>query len=141
MRLISKTWIFLGIKILFDILVIQLSFIIAYLITFNTINVFSISLLAYKKILIFLSLFWVIIFNLSGLYKFQLNNKSRVDGIFVTSFAVLSAAFFTYLFIVFLHKEAFYSREIVILGAIIALLFLNITRYIIWQVYKKVYSK
>jgi len=133
-----KAWIFLAIKFIADIIMINLSFILAYLIVFKTVSLLDLSIFSYYKVLFFITLFWLIIFNLAGLYKMQVDKTNRIDNIFAVSFGVFSAAFLTYIFIAFLHKEAFYSREIVVYASLIALLLINFSRHFIWKLHNHI---
>jgi len=133
----SKAWMFLFTKILFDVLLVNISFILGYLIKFGLVNPLTAPVSIYLKALIFVTMLWLIIFNLAGLYKFQPEKINRVDNIFSVSFGVFSSAFFTYIIVVFLYREAFYAKEIVIYSSLFALLLINLSRYIIWLIHKR----
>ena len=130
-----RTWIILCIKIFTDALIVNSAFILGYIIKFRAMDYLAISI--YSKSLMFITILWLIIFNLAGLYKPQLNKLSRVDSVIPVSFGVFSAAFFTYTIIILLYKEASYSKEIVIIGSFISLLLVNISRYLIWIKFSK----
>ena len=132
-----KTWTLLFIKIIFDVILINISFIIGYLIKFGVVNPLAFPISIYLKALIFVTMLWLIIFNLAGLYKLQPEKINRVDNIFSVSFGVFSSAFFTYIIVVFLYREAFYAKEIVIYSSLLALFIVNLSRYIIWSIYKR----
>ncbi|NQU17147.1 MAG: hypothetical protein HQ564_03685 [Candidatus Saganbacteria bacterium] len=128
-------WYFLALKIISDIVIINIVFILGYIIKFKIFNPFAISIIPYFKVLMFITLLWVIVLNLAGLYKLQTDEIVRTDGIFPVSFGVFSAGFFTYIIIVFLYREALYTREIVIYASFLALIFINLSRYLVWRLY------
>ena len=133
----NKAWLFLILKILSDILMVNLSFIFGYMINFGTVNISHTHILIYSKVLVFISLLWMIIFNLAGLYKLQTDKINRIDGIFSVAFGVFSSAFFTYVIVVFLYREAFYSKGIVIYASIIAFFLVILSRQAIWWLFCK----
>jgi len=130
----QRNWLYLFAKISTDLILINVAFCSAYLLRFQTVNVFA--LLQYFKFLGFVSMLWLIIFNLAGLYKLQVDCTTQVDKLFSVSFGIFSSAFFTYVSAVFLYREALYSKDIVIIASIIALILINLSRYLIWKAYQ-----
>ncbi len=136
-----KNWIILAVKILSDIVLINCSFVMGYMIRFGGINPFGMPLLAYNKMLIFVTITWLVIFNLTGLYKMQGEKQDRVDGPVIVTTSVFSASFFTYVIILSLYKEAMYSKDIIIYTCFIAFILLNISRSLIWYIGRQIQSK
>lgn len=132
----NKSYLILSLKLISDVIIINISFIVGYLIKFGMINVLALPVFHYLKVLAFISLLWLIIFNLAGLYKLQGERTGRVDSIFSVSFGIFSAAFFTYLVIVYFYREAFYSRAIVIYASLLAMVLINLSRYFIWKLHE-----
>ena len=116
----------------FDVLLINVSFLTGYFIKFNAL---SIVFFQYYKTLALVTLIWLIVFNLGGLYKFPKREERRVDGIASLSFAITSAAFVTLLVIFFLYKEAVYAMDIIFYAWFCSLVLLNISRSVIWFSY------
>ena len=131
----KRAWAYLFLKLAADILFVNISFILAFLLKFQTINLFP-ALAVYYKPLLLITVLWLVIFNLAGLYKLQMGKVGRLENLFSVSFGIFSAAFFTYLLIIFFYQEASYSREIVIIGSLIAFVLINISRYMIWKRFK-----
>lgn len=132
----SRAWRYLSFKIGADIILVNFAFISAFLVKFKTLSFISVITVYYKPLL-FITILWLVVLNLAGLYKIQHNKVSQVDNLFSVSFGVFSAAFFTYVIIIFLYREAFYSREVVIIGSLCSLVLLNVSRYLIWKFYKR----
>lgn len=132
----NRDWRYLFLKIGADIILVNLAFISAFLVKFNTLSFISVITVYYKPLL-FITVLWLVVLNLAGLYKIQQDKVSQVDNLFSVSFGVFSAAFFTYVIIIFLYREALYSREVVIMGSLFALVLLNVSRYLIWKLYKR----
>ncbi|MBI5701779.1 hypothetical protein HZC34_08080 [Candidatus Saganbacteria bacterium] len=130
-----KSWFFLFVKVTSDVFFINLSFVFGYMIKSRSVNIFASQISPYFKVLMFLTVFWLIIFNLAGMYKMQLDMKNRVDNIFSVSFGVFSASFFTYILVAYIYREAIYTKEIVIFGSIIGALLINLSRFVIWKIY------
>lgn len=131
-RLINRKWLILILKLASDMLIINVSFISGYLLRFGVINPLSVPVFMYTRILVFITLTWMVIFNLAGLYKIQPDNSPRIDGLFAVTTAVISSAFFTYVIVLSLYKEALYSKEIILFSSAIALVLFNISRTAIW---------
>lgn len=132
-----KNWTFVAIKVLSDITVVNLSFVSGYMIRFGLLNPASLPLVMYSKVIIFITLTWLVIFNLAGMYKMQTEKAVRIDNPFLVSTAVFSSAFFTYVVVFSLYRGAFYSKEVILYSSVIALLFANISRAVIWKIFKK----
>ena len=132
-----KAWLFLLLRLISDLILINLCFISGYLIRFGEINLFTAPVLVYLKFLAFVSMLWLIMFNLTGLYKMQNGERERPDGILAVSFGVFSSAFFTYIFAFFFYREAIYSRAIIIYASILALVMINLARFLLWKLYAK----
>jgi FlaA1/EpsC-like NDP-sugar epimerase len=132
----DRVWKYLFLKILSDIIVVNIAFIGAFLIKFKTVNFLPVMMIYYKPLL-FITALWLVVLNLAGLYKPQHDKVDRRDNILSVSFGAFSAAFFTYVFVVFLYREAAYSKEIVMLGSFASLVLINISRYMIWKLFQK----
>ena len=135
----SRAWRYLFLKIITDIAMINIAFVAVFLAKFKTINFLPVFMIYYKPLL-FITVLWLVLLNLAGLYKLQHDKVGRRDNIFSVSFGAFSAAFFTYVFVVFLYREAVYSKEIVILGSFTALVLINISRYLIWKLFQLNYD-
>lgn len=133
-----KNWVFLFAKIITDAVFVLISFVAAYLIIFKSTALTIFHLTIYAKFLVFAIMLWLIIFNLAGLYKLQSDKSNRIDNVFTVSFGVFSAAFFAYVIATFIYKEAYYSKSIIILASLFNLFFTNLSRYLIWELYKRV---
>ncbi|MFH1386103.1 MAG: hypothetical protein ABIH50_00340 [bacterium] len=131
----SRNWRYLFLKIISDIIIIDFAFTTAFLVKFKTINVL-LAIAVYYKHLFFITVLWLVVLNLAGLYKLQQDKVNRIDNFFSVSFGAFSAAFFNYVIILFLYREALYSKEIVIIGSLIALVLINISRHLIWKLYQ-----
>jgi FlaA1/EpsC-like NDP-sugar epimerase len=132
----SRAWRYLFIKIIADVVAVNVSFICAFLAKFKTINFIS-AVAIYYKPLFFITVLWLVVMNLAGLYKLQQDKVNRIDNLFSVSFGAFSAAFFTYVIVIYLYQEASYSKDIVITGSLAALVLLNISRDLIWKAYKR----
>ena len=132
----NKAWRYLCLKIITDTAVINVSFVGAFLAKYRT-SQFLPVLMIYYKPLLFITVLWLVVLNLAGLYKLQPKATDRIDNIFSVSFGVFSAAFFTYVIIIFLYREASYSKDIVILGSFFALALINLSRFLIWKLYQR----
>lgn len=133
-----KNWLFVFIKIVSDIALVVISFAAGFFIRFGIEDPFMIPVMSYYKILVSLLLTWLVVFNLSGMYKLQTDRSVRIDNVFVVSSAVISAAFFTYIFVLLAYKGAFYSKGLIIYSSLVALFLVNLSRALIWRIYKAV---
>ena len=127
-------WVYLFLKLASDALAINVGFVSAFLLRFKTFDIPS-ALLIYYKPLLFITVLWLVVLNLAGLYKLQFDRAARIDNLFAVSFGAFSAAFFTFIFVVFMYREAAFSKDIVALGSIFTLVLINISRYLIWKLY------
>lgn len=131
-----KNWTFVLIKLVSDIVVVNLSFVLGYMIRFGLLNPVSLPLVTYSKVMTFITLTWLVIFNLAGMYKMQTEKVARIDNPFLVFTAVFSSAFFTYVVVFSLYREAFYSKEVILYSSVIALLLANLSRAVIWKIFK-----
>jgi len=134
----SKPWLFLFIKLISDVFAVAVSFMLGYMLKFEVESLISLPFDIYIKFLLTISILWVIIFNLSGLYKLQVDKANRIDNPIKISAAVFSSAFFTYFFVIYVYKEAFNVNDIIIYAFLISLILVNLFRYFIWNIYKKI---
>jgi len=132
----SRAWRYLFIKMIVDILLINVAFISAFMVKFRTIDIIS-TLTIYSRPLFFITVLWLVVLNLAGLYKLQQDKIGRLDNIIVVSFGGFSAAFFAYLIVVFFCREALYTKDIIIIGSLIALVLVNVSRYLIWKLFRR----
>lgn len=133
---IKGQWFLLFLRLITDALFIVISFLLAYFVKFRSLNIGSLPINIYFKILIFVTLIWLIILNLGGLYKFTKKDEKKADNLLATSFAITSAAFITLLIILFLYKEAIYAKDIIFYAWLISLVLLNVSRWVIWRIYQ-----
>ncbi|MCU0641473.1 MAG: hypothetical protein MUC35_05235 [Candidatus Margulisbacteria bacterium] len=132
----NRAWRYLFLKIGTDVVLVNLSFLAAFTLKFHAFNTFSLLAIYYRPLL-FLTVLWLVVLNLAGLYKLQPDMLNRVDNQFTVSFGIFSAAFFTYLIVMFLYREAEYSRNVVIIASLISLVAINVSRYLIWKLYNR----
>ncbi|MFA5104870.1 MAG: hypothetical protein WC527_06820 [Candidatus Margulisiibacteriota bacterium] len=132
-----KNWTFVVIKVISDIAVVNLSFLSGYMIRFGLSSPASVPMVIYSKVIIFITLTWLVIFNLAGMYKMQSDKTVRIDNPFLVSTAVFSSVFFTYAMVFSMYREAFYSKEVILYSSVIALLLINVSRATIWRIFKK----
>jgi len=128
-----RFWSVLIVRLVSDIIFIYLSFVSAYFIKFGIFLPVNV----YTKLIIFVVVVWLVIFNLGGLYKFPKKEGRREDNILAASFAITSAAFITLLIIFFLYKEAAYAMDLIFYSWFSALILINLSRSIIWFGYQK----
>jgi len=131
-----KNWALMIIKVISDIFIVNLSLVSGYLIRFGIPGSVSVPFLVYSKMLVFITLTWLVIFNLAGMYKMQTDKTTRIDNAFLVTTSVFSSAFFTYVMVFSIYREAFYSKEVIFYSSVIALLLVNLSRAIIWKVFK-----
>lgn len=133
----GRAWGYLFLKIAADIVMVDIAFVSAFLLKFHTLNLLP-AVIVYYKPLFFITVLWLVVFNLAGLYKPQTTDKvNRVDNPLSVSFGAFSAAFFTYVIITLLYREASYSKDVVIIGSLIGLLLVNLSRHLIWKAYQR----
>jgi hypothetical protein len=129
-------WLNLFLKIVTDVVMIGGAFISAFLLKSGSLSGLMMIQVYYKP-LFFITVLWLVVLNLAGLYKLQTDKLNRVDNVLAVSFGAFSAAFFAYVFIAFLYREASYSKDIVILGSLLALVLINLSRYFIWKIFQR----
>ena len=125
-------WLLLGVRLVADVVTVNLSFLIAYFIKFQTFNLNFAHVNVYYKLLIFVTMIWLIVFNLGGLYKLPKKETPRTDTLVLTSLTITSAAFITVLVIFLLYQEATYALDIVFYAWFAALFLVNLARSLIW---------
>jgi len=121
------------VKVFFDIIIILVSFAIAYMMRFNLFQIAYLPIIPYKRFLVFIVILWPIIFNMMGLYKPQRDKSERVDSMLLISMAITLSAVVTYLVIIIFFQEAMFSYSLIIYAWIISLVLINIIRYLIWK--------
>ncbi len=95
---------------------------------------------AYGKLMVFITMLWLIIFNLAGLYKLQSDTQKVGENAFQVSFGIFAAEFFTYIFIVYLYREASFARDIIIYSSLFAMILINLARYILLRLISFVHT-
>ena len=128
--MLQRTWRNLLVKLLIDLLVIDLSFLLALFINFGLFDVRQFVFIYYQQIL-FINILWLVIFNLAGLYKTQKDVSYGAENFASVSFGVFSAAFFNYIIIMYVYPEASYSKGIITAGSVFVLFLMNISRFFI----------
>jgi exopolysaccharide biosynthesis polyprenyl glycosylphosphotransferase len=119
-------------KIVIDAILINLSFVLAYFFRFKVllfITPGSIPILEqYLNVLIFVTLIWLAIFKISGLYE-QKKFTTLIDE-FATLFMGISLATLILLGLLFLYREFWFSRLVIVNAWWINLLLLGLVRVV-----------
>lgn len=121
-----------------DYLAIVLAGLSAYFIRFGTFYtdirpvIFDLPLRDYVSILLVVGLIWIPIFALAGLYAMR-GTRRAIDEVMRVSFAATSGVMLIVL-IIFFRRELFSSRFIVVVGWLLAILFVTLFRLIVREV-------
>ncbi len=127
-----------------DYLMIVLAGITAYYIRFSEFTtgirpaIFNLPFLSYLQILLWVGLTWVIIFALLGLYNIKGTKKIVKEFYMVAS--ACSTGFMLIVIIIFMQRELFDSRFIVLAGWILAIIYISISRVIIRLIQRILYT-
>jgi len=120
-------------KLAADALAVNMSFVLAYMFHFKIFNIFSLNVHAYSKVMFIVTVLWLIVFNLAGLYKAQPVSAGRVDGFVQILIGVFSASFLSYFLVIYSYKEALYSKNLLFISFMFALIFVNALRFFIFR--------
>ena len=131
-----KNWLLILFKLVADIVLLNSSFFFGYMVKFGFTASLTIPVIAYAKLMVFITMLWLIIFNLAGLYKLQPNTQKTSEDAFQVTFGIFAAEFFTYIFIVYLYSEASFAKDIIIYASLFAMILINLARYLIWKLFK-----
>lgn len=126
-------WAALGAKIISDAVLINLAFCLGYMIKFRIMDISRVPVLSYSHAMVFITILWLIIFNLAGLYKSVPGKRKNYQSSLSVSLGIISSAVLTYFMAWYYYKEAFYAAAIIIYASLILLFLLNISRYLIWR--------
>lgn len=128
-----------------DFLMIVLAGIAAYYIRFAQITteirpvIFSLPFGGYLKILLLISLFWIIIFALSGLYNIK-GARNLVQEIYRVVEAC-STGLMLVVVMIFVFRELFSSRFIILAGWLLAILFVVLARLLIRGIQRVLFKR
>lgn len=91
----------------------------------------------YLKILLLISLFWLIIFAFAGLYNIQSGRK--LSNEIYRVILACSTGFMLIVVLIFIRRELFSSRFIVLVGWVLAVIYIGIARALIRLIQKLLY--
>jgi len=127
--------IFSSILVPLDYIMIVLAGISAYYIRFAEFTtgirpaIFSLPFLDYFKILLWVALSWILIFAFLGLYNIK--GTKKIVKEFYKVVSACSTGFMLIVVLIFMQRELFDSRFIVLAGWILAILYISIARIIV----------
>ncbi len=123
-------------KIVGDVLLINLSFVLAYYLRFNIllfITPESVPILGhYFKVLVIVSLLWLAIFKLIGLYDGK-RIASLLDEL-ASLFLAISASTLFLLSLLFLYREFWFSRLVIVNAWFVAIILLGLERSFVFSI-------
>ncbi len=128
-----------------DFLMIMLAGISAYYIRFAEITaeirpiIFSLPFDDYFRIILFVTLFWIMIFAFSGLYKITASTR-MVNEIYKIILAC-STGLMAVIIFMFFQRELFSSRFIILAAWILAIIYIVIARIIMRWLQRSLYAK
>ena len=132
--------VFTAILVPIDFLMLMLASLAAYFLRFNPAIIeirpviFDLQLKYYLTIVLFVSISWILIFAISGLYSVKLNR--RLIDQFYKIFTGCSGGMMLILIVIFFSRELFSSRFIVLAGWIFSIIFVFIGRILIRGIQK-----
>ncbi len=127
--------IFSSILVPLDYLMIVLAGVSAYYIRFSEFTtdirpaIFSLPFLEYFKILLWVALAWVFIFAFLGLYNIK--GTKKIVKEFYRVVSACSTGFMLIVILIFMQRELFDSRFIVLAGWILAIVYISVARIVI----------
>jgi exopolysaccharide biosynthesis polyprenyl glycosylphosphotransferase len=128
-----------------DYLMIILAGISAYSIRFSEVAtevkpaIFELSFPEYLKTLMIIGLLWLIIFSLAGLYS--MSSARKLVKEFYRVVLACSTGFVLIVIIIFIQRDLFDSRFIILAGWILAIIYVTIARGLIRWLQRYLYSK
>jgi len=127
-----------------DFLMIVLAGITAYYIRFSEFTteirpvIFDLSFTSYLKILLIIAILWLIIFALAGLYNIR--GYKKIVKEFYRVILACSTGLMLIVILIFLRRELFDSRFIVLAGWVLAIFYISISRSLIRLLQRHLYK-
>jgi exopolysaccharide biosynthesis polyprenyl glycosylphosphotransferase len=127
-----------------DFLMIVLAGISAYYIRFSEFTtgirpvIFDLPFSSYLKVVLLVALLWLIIFALSGLYSIKDSRKLLKE--FYRVVLACSTGFMLIVILIFIRRELFDSRFIILVGWVLAIFYVSFSRFLIRNLQNMLFS-
>jgi len=114
--------------LLFDAVTIYFSFLLIFNLKMYLGGIIGFSFEVYNSIIAPITMIWLIVFFMGGMYKYPEKEVSTIQQVLGNSFVISSSAIITFLIALVIKTEVYFTLKCIIFVWLISILFANLSR-------------